>query len=220
MGDADTPPARLEFHLSSALGATVSVLNTGHLGYSTEQYDQTLRFFGDRFRPHFVVISISANDFGDPDDAANWAEGGYWIERIAELCNQKGWAYLLVPVADQATLLEPRSLHRFQGPLSRIFNRGGIHYVDPVESFTDEVLHLKNEGIRRGVPTVNPLFNVHLMGDRHYSPLGSDLSARIVAHRLLLAWDGQVLNGRPAPEPVERHARSPRPSIPIDPSSG
>ena len=76
VGDSETPPARLQAHLSQALGSPVSVLNTGHMGYSVEQYDQTLRAFGDRFRPHYVVISICGNDFGDRDDPANWVEGG------------------------------------------------------------------------------------------------------------------------------------------------
>ena len=70
VGDSDTPPAKLESHLGQALETRVSVLNTGHIGYSLEQYDQTLRALGDRFEPHFVVISVCENDFGDLNDPA------------------------------------------------------------------------------------------------------------------------------------------------------
>jgi len=132
VGDSQTPPARLQAHLSSALEAPVSVLNTGHIGYSPEQYDQTLRAFGDRFRPHFVVISIVNNDFGDLDDPASWAEGEYWIDRIAQLCNNRRWEFLLVPSPEEFSLLDLRDLSQFQGPLTRIFKRGGSHYVDPL----------------------------------------------------------------------------------------
>jgi hypothetical protein len=220
VGDSETPPARLQSHLASALAAPVSVLNTGHIGYSPEQYEQTLRAFGDRFRPHYVVISISGNDFGNTDDPANWAEGEYWIDRIADLCSNRGWEFLLVPAADEFSMLGPRNLDRFQGQLSRILKRGGANYVDPLESFTDALLRLKNDRLRRGEPTFDPLYNLHLMGDRHFSPLGSDLWARVVARRLLLVWDDHVLSGRRGPEAVVRHAHSAHPSIPGDESTG
>jgi hypothetical protein len=220
VGDLETPPAKLECHLAGALGARVCVLNTGHIGYSPEQYEQTLRALGDRFRPHWVVISISSNDFGNPDDPASWTEGQYWIDRIADLCSQRGWGYLLVPAADKLTVMGPRNLERFQAQVCRIFGRGGGNYVDPIESFTDMHLRARNDGLRRGTTTADPLFNVHLLGDRHFSPLGSDVWARVVARRILLVWDGQVLNDLPAPEPVTRHARSAHPAIPGDESPG
>jgi hypothetical protein len=214
VGDTETPPARLQARLASALGAPVSVLNTGHIGYSPEQYYHTLRAFGDRFRPQYVIISITNNDFGDLS-LENWAEGGYWLEQIVDLCNFRGWSFLLVPAPEELTLLGPRALGRFQGRLDQIFKRGGMHYVDPLEPFTDEVIRLKNARRRRGDPDVfNPLYNLHLLGDRHFSPIGSDLWARVVARRLLLAWDTQVLIGLPAPEPVTRHARSETPDDP------
>jgi len=216
VGDSQSPPARLQAHLSSTLDAPVSVLNTGHIGYSPEQYDQTLRALGDRFRPHFVVISIVSNDFGNLDDPEGWAEGEYWIDRIVQLCNSRGWEFLLVPASEEVSLLEFRDLSQFQGPLSRIFKRGGSQYVDPLESFTDALLRLKNDGVRRRTPTHDPLYNLHLLGDHHFSPLGSDLWARVVARRLLLVWDNLVLGGARAPEPVLRHARSAHPSIPGD----
>ncbi len=220
VGDTESPPARLQAQLSRSLAAPVSVLNTGHLGYSVEQYDQTLRAFGDRFRPHYVVISICDNDFGDRADPANWVEGKYWLDRIADLCNQRRWEFLLVPAPGQSTLLGPRYLYQFQSQVNRIFGRGGTRYVDPLEAFTDALIRVKNEGVRTGVPNADPFYNSRFMGDQHYSALGSDLWARVVARRLLLAWDSQVLNGYSGPEPVLRHARSSHPPIPDDEPSG
>ena len=220
VGDTEAPPARLQFQLSRALAAPVSVLNTGHMGYSVEQYDQTLRAFGDRFKPHYVVISICGNDFGDRSDPANWDEGKYWLDRIADLCNQRHWEFLLVPGPGQSTLIGPRNLHDYQAPVNRIFGRGGTRYVDPVEAFTDALLRVKNDGIRTGNVNPDPFYNTRFLGDQHYSALGSDLWARVVARRLLLAWDSQVLNGLPAPEPVLRHARSAHPPIPDDEPQG
>jgi hypothetical protein len=216
VGDSETPPARLQAHLAAALAAPVAVLNTGHIGYSPDQYDQTLRAFGDRFHPHYVVVSITDNDFGSLNDPAGWAEGEYWIDRITELCLHRSWETLLVPAPEASAPLGRRDLSRFQGPVSRIFKRGGSNYVDPLESFTDALLRLKNDQSRRGAPASDPLYNLHLMGDRHFSPLGADLWARVVARRLLLVWDRQVLGGIPGPEPVVRHARSSHPSIPGD----
>ena len=131
VGDTESPPARLEAHLSQSLAAPVSVLNTGHIGYSVEQYDQTLRAFGDRFRPHYVVISICGNDFGDRANPANWVEGKYWLDRIADFCNQRQWEFLLVPGPGQSTLLGPRNLHDFQAQVDRIFRRGGTTICRP-----------------------------------------------------------------------------------------
>lgn len=214
VGDSETPPVRLQEHLARALGAPVSVLNTGHLGYSPEQYDQTLRAFGDRFRPHFVILSITANDFGDLDDPANWVEGEYWIDRIREYCLQRHWELLLVPAPVETSLLGRRDLSKFQGGVSRIFKRGGANYVDPLEAFTDALLRRKVARARRGTPGPDPLYNLHLLGDQHFSPIGSDLWARVVARRLLLVWDQEVNNGLPGPEPVLRHARAPRHALP------
>jgi hypothetical protein len=214
IGDAETPPVRLEAHLAAALGAPVSVLNTGHVGYSPEQYEATLRAFFDRFRPHYVVISITDNDFGDLRNPADWAEGEYWIDRIADFCSHHGVEFLLVPAPEAGSLLGRHNLGQFQAQVEKMFKRGGLNYLDPLESFTDRFIRLRNEQMRLGSPLSEPLYNLHLLGDRHFSPFGSDLWGRVVARRLLLAWDNRVLNGLACPEPVARHARSAHPSFP------
>ena len=214
VGDADTPPAKLECYLSLALKARVSVLNTGHLGYSPEQYEQTLRELGDRFRPHYVIVSIFHNDFGDMSDPANWSEGEYWLDRIMELCMHRGWQCVFVPAADEAALLGPRNIEPFQSQLNRIIKISSAKYIDTIGPFTDVLLRLKNDAARARQPVQNPLYNLHLMGDGHYSPLGADLWARVVARRLLLLWDQLALSGMTTPEPVMIHAQSPAPAMP------
>jgi hypothetical protein len=214
VGDADTPPAKLECYLSHALKAQVSVLNTGHLGYSPEQYEQTLRELGDRFRPHYVIVSIFHNDFGDMSDPANWAEGEYWLDRTLELCMHRGWQSVFVPAAAEAALLGPRNYEPFQSQLNRIIKISSAKYVDTTGPFTDVLLRLRNDAARAGVAVQNPLYNLHLMGDGHYSPLGADLWARVVARRVLLLWDQLALSGMPSPEPVMLHAHSAEPAIP------
>jgi hypothetical protein len=216
VGDSETPPARLHAHLARALRAPVSVLNTGHVGYSPEQYDETLRVLGDRFRPHFVVLSIIANDIARLDDPASWAEAEYWIDQIDERCRMRGWQLLLVPSPEAMSLLGRRDFSRFAAPVSRIFKHAGGRYVDPAESLIDGLLRARNDGFHKGTRSDNPLFNLHLLGDRHFSPLGADIWARVVARRLLLVWDGLALNDVPAPEPVVRHAHSAHPPIPSD----
>ena len=156
VGDSETPPAQASGPSVSALDAPVSVLNTGHLGYSPEQYAQTLRAFGDRFRPHYVVISVFTTTSATLDDPAIWDEGEYWIDQITELCNRRRWEFLLVPAPEEFSLLGRRELHRFQGHVCRIFKRGGANYVDPLESFTDVLLRLQNDAVAPGHPHLEP----------------------------------------------------------------
>jgi len=214
VGDADTPPAKLEACLRETLKTQVTVLNTGHLGYSIEQYEQTFRAFGERFQPHFVIVSIFVNDFGDMNNPANLAEGEYWLDRIVESCVSRGWPFLVVLAADEFELIGPRRADRLQIELSRMFKFSNTRYVDTTVAFTDALLRLKNEAARKGEPMLDPLYNLHLMGDRHYSPMGAALWAQVVARRMLLVWDGLALSGVACPEPVLKHARAPSPPMP------
>jgi GDSL-like Lipase/Acylhydrolase family len=218
VGDADTPPVRLEAHLAQALAAPVSVLNTGHVGYSPEQYDGALRAFHDRFRPQYVVVSFADNDFGELEGRPDWVEAEYWIDRITAFCMQRGVEVVYVPAPTPQWLLGRRQPYLFQAPIARVVKRGGRNFVDPTESFTDALLRMSNEQTRTKSPQANPLFNLHLMGDRHFSPAGADLWARIVARRMLLSWDRAALSGQSCPEAVVRHAKSAHPMIPSDES--
>ena len=77
IGDEETPTESLRRDLRSRLKTGISVLNTGVIGYSPEQYYHTLLAFGERFAPHAVVISICANDFGNVDEAVNEGKGDW-----------------------------------------------------------------------------------------------------------------------------------------------
>ena len=188
VGDDQTPPSRLEAILKGDLGDSVSILNTGHLGYSPEQYYYSLVAYFERFRPQFVIISICDNDFGDRRVPENWVEGEYWLDAIAQFCRTKGLIYLAVPVPQEDAMIGRRDETIFPAKVSRIFDGSGVSYLNPLEEFTTEHLKLKAEAIRDGRPFLSsPLFN-RKYSDNHLSPLGCDLWARIVARRLELIW--------------------------------
>jgi hypothetical protein len=71
IGNDDTPPECLWRDLEKRCQTKVSILNTGHLGYSPEQYYYTLIGFAERFAPHFAIVSICENDFGNPFEVLN-----------------------------------------------------------------------------------------------------------------------------------------------------
>ncbi|CAN5829350.1 hypothetical protein BH23PLA1_BH23PLA1_20410 [soil metagenome] len=193
VGDEETPPACLERELAEGLGTSVSILNTGHLGYSPEQYYHTLIETFDRFQPHFVIIGVCSNDFGDMQDPANWEETEYQLDRISQFCRSQGVFFFLVPAPDELDLLGRRNASVYPGLVSRVYKQGGTHYVDPIEAFADEYLRLWNEAARQGEAlAVNPLYNGHI-GDKHFSPVGSSIWAQVVSKRLLLVWERQDL---------------------------
>jgi len=206
LGDEQTPPQQLRRYLEDELACEVSVLNTGHLGYSTEQYFHTLREFEKSFAPHFVVLSFCSNDFGDMTCEANWRETEAWLDGITDLQRRGRWHLLVVPAPSEQDLLGLRQVHLFPGRLTRIFKDQGREYFDPLDQFTDEQIRLQNEEVRHRLPLSSPLYNLHLMGDRHFSPRGADFWGKLVAARLLLVWDSLVLDGQPAPEAIVRHA--------------
>ena len=109
MADDQTPPVRLEATLSKDLGVPVSILNTGHLGYSPEQYYYSLIEYFDRFRPQFVVISLCANDFGDMKVEESWRESEYWMDLIAQFCRTRHVQYLFVPLPVAINLIGMRN---------------------------------------------------------------------------------------------------------------
>ena len=100
--DDETPPEQLRKHLQAELGAEVSILNTGTLGYCPEHYYFTLREFVDRFRPRFVVVGLYANDFGEDDDVlrgqGDWVEEQHWLDLIVRYCFARGIRCLIAPV--------------------------------------------------------------------------------------------------------------------------
>jgi hypothetical protein len=188
VADDQTPPIRLEARLRGELGVPVSVLNTGHLGYSPEQYYHTLVAYFDRFRPQFVVVGLCANDFGDMRVARNWAESEYWLDLITQFCRIKGVDFLVVPLPIEEAMLGARNDGSYPAKVLAIFHGSGLNYLYPIEEFATEQLELKAAALREGrTAPYSPLFN-RRYNDHHLSPLGCDLWARIVARRLRLIW--------------------------------
>lgn len=187
VGDAETPPVRLEEYLREHLEGAVSILNTGHLGYSPEQYFFTLKEYGDRFRPQFVVLSLSSNDFGRED----WSESLDWVARTIEQCRARQWLFLIVPAPEDPQVTGPLGGSHYQGKLSRSLRENTIDYLDPLPAFVAETLRLRVEDQRHGARRrLSPLFNVE-KNDGHFSPEGCRLWAREVGRRLLDLMEDQ-----------------------------
>jgi lysophospholipase L1-like esterase len=192
VGDNETPPVRLEARLQGELGVPVSILNTGHLGYSPEQYYYSLVAYFDRFRPQFVVISLCANDFGDMTVARNWDETEYWLDAITQFCRTRNVDFLAVPLPIEIKLLGNTNETPYPAKLASIFHGSRMNYLYPINEFTTEHLELKAAASREGRPfPFSPLFNQRYR-DFHLSALGCDLWARVVARRLQLIWAQKV----------------------------
>ncbi|MFO0952686.1 MAG: SGNH/GDSL hydrolase family protein [Isosphaeraceae bacterium] len=191
VGDDDAPPVRLERALTSLRNQRVSVLNTGHLGYCPEQYFRCLEEYGDRFRPHVLVVSVCPNDFGDGNrvlagEGDAWDEAAHWLEEVVLWCRGRGVMSVLVPAPVEREVVAVREDGRYPGPVSDLYRGPSLSYCDPLEAFVDASLVRLVEERRRGSSTMgSPLFNGHI-GDGHFSPAGSELWARIVARRVNL----------------------------------
>ena len=196
IGDNDTPPECLRRDLELRLKTRVSMLNTGHLGYSPEQYYYSLVEYGDRFRPHFVVVSVFSNDFsGDIDGVASkgkgdWDEGKYWLDKIIQMCRSRGLTYLVVPVPYEPVLLGRRKAGNYPGALSNVLEENSLTFLDPSDDLLNAHLELVIAGERVGKrPFGCPLFNAEIR-DGHFSAQGSKAWAETVGRRLTLLFEG------------------------------
>ncbi len=195
VGDDDAPPESLRRDLENRLKTRVSILNTGHLGYSPEQYYYSLVEYADRFHPQFVVVSVFSNDFAGDASAvglkgtADWDEGKYWLEKIITMCRSRGWTYLVVPVPYEPILLGRRKAGHYPGTVSNILEESSLTFLDPGDDLLNAHLELVVAGERVGkMPSGCPLFNVQI-NDGHFSALGSKAWAQIVGRRLTLLFE-------------------------------
>jgi hypothetical protein len=215
VADDQTPTECLKRDLRRRLRGSVEVLNTGHLGYSPEQYYDSLVDYEKRFPPQFVVVSIFANDFaGDMNvvlegRGGDWDEGRYWIGRIREFCSARRIPCLIVPAPWVHQLDQPQLAGNYPGPVSNISETNGLLFLDPIAEFADALLAMEIEGLRRGEPVAgDPLFNGRI-GDGHFSPRGCEIWAERVGRRVSLllmrqlAERGQALPPM-SPEPTNR----------------
>ena len=194
VGDDQTPTECLKRDLGSGWAAPVEVLNTGHLGYSPEQYYYSLVEYAERFPPQFVVVSIFANDFaGDikvvlEGRGGDWDEGKYWLGRIRDFCFARG----IRPACSSRPLGQParraaarRATTRVPSPTS--WRRPDSSTSTRSTSSRMPLLSIEIDGLRHGEPvTGNPLFNGRI-GDGHFSPQGCEVWAERVGRRVVLA---------------------------------
>jgi hypothetical protein len=190
VADDQTPTECLKRELKYRLDSSVEVLNTGHLGYSPEQYYFTLVEYAKRFPPHFVMVSVFANDFGDYQEVlqgrGDWEEAKYWLGRIQGFCLSREIVYLIVPAPWVNQIENPRMAAFYPGGVANILESTAFEYLDPTDAFADAQLEAFNEARRQGtLLTGSPLFNGRI-GDGHFSALGSEVWAKIVSIRLAL----------------------------------
>jgi hypothetical protein len=212
VGDQETPTECLKRELESRLQAPVEILNTGHLGYSPEQYYYTLVEYGRRFPPQFVVVSIFANDFsGDVEKVfqgtGDWEEARYWLWRIREYCLERDAVFLVVPAPWLKQIEEPQLAGNYPGQFSNVLEATGLEYLDPIEDFVNAHLEASLASRKAGkFPTGNSLFNGRV-GDAHFSAGGCRVWAKAVARRLELVIEKRissinVLAAKSAPETI------------------
>jgi lysophospholipase L1-like esterase len=191
IGDDETPPECLRRYLQGELKTRVSILNTGVMGYSPEQYYHSLMAFADKFRPDFVVVSFFTNDFGDlhkvpTQGIGDWEEGKYWLEKIVEYCRAHQWPHVIVPAPYQPSMFSKRRSGHYPGMISNILEVNGLMFLDPTDDFIDAHLEAVIADQRKGRRQSGcSLFN-DAIGDGHFSAAGSEVWARSVGHRLVL----------------------------------
>jgi hypothetical protein len=190
IGDGDTPPERLRRYLCTELNEPVSVLNTGLMGYSPEQYYFSLVAFAERFQPHFIVTSYFANDFGTVGDVTNglgdWDEGKYWLDKIAAYCQTRNLPFLLVSVPLAEHMKGRRRTGNYPGMLVNTLEINSANLFNPLDRFVDANLSLVVAGLRNGQPPSGiPLFNEKHQ-DGHFSAIGSEVWAEAVGRRVVL----------------------------------
>jgi hypothetical protein len=204
IGDDETPSECLRRYLKRELKTPVSILNTGVLGYSPEQYYYSLVAFAKRFRPQFVVVSIFTNDFGDVHEVpskglGDWEEGKYWLDKIVEFCRGRKWPHLIVAAPYEPSMLSKRKTGFYPGMISNILGESGLLFLDPTDDFINAHLEMVLDGEKNGRrPSGCPLFN-DVIADGHFSAAGSEVWAQSVGRRLvLLLKKDRVLPTNPA----------------------
>jgi hypothetical protein len=195
IGDDETPVACLERELRRQLETNVALLNTGHIGYSPEQYYYTLVKYGVRFRPHFVLLTLCMNDFGGMTlTPEGLDEGRYWIGKIEAYCQAQRIPCYVASFPHEAQVTGSRKEKSLPGEFSEPCAFNGLTYCNPVESLADAHLQLKFErGLRGDDSAPSPLYNGRF-GDNHFSAPGAAVWAQAVGQRVaLLLQNGRIL---------------------------
>ena len=217
VADDQTPPAVIGHELEKSLGKRVSILNTGHLGYSPEQYARTLEQYGDRFKPTFVVLTLCVNDFGDVGMAlkgqADWDEAHYWLDRAQQWCRTRNVLCVMSPVPFDHQITASRQTGAYPDKVVDMLGTSSLMVQFPIEDLVDEFLRTRLEPRKPGQPvSSNLLYNLHIE-DRHFSPLGCEVWGKAVARRLTLLLKLREKDKKPrdtvtSGSPVVRTSRS------------
>ncbi len=186
---------------SARSNSTVSILNTGVMGYSSEQYYYSFVEFVDRFRPHFVVLSVFGNDVNFEvsevviKGKGDWDDAKYWLGKITAACRQRHLHYIVVPVPYEPLLLGRRRVGYYPGTLSNLLEENSLNFLDPSDRLLDAHLELVIKGvITEKMLAGCPLFNGHI-GDGHFSAAGSKAWAEIVGRRVALLIEDDHATG-------------------------
>ena len=187
LGDEETPVAYLARELEQRLDTRVALLNTGLIGYSPEQHYFTLLEYGDRFRPHFVLLTLCMNDFGGMTlTEEGLEEGRYWIGKIEDYCRAHGIPCYVASFPHEAQVTGSRKEKSLPGEFSEPCGFNGLTYCNPVESIADEHLRLKIElGLPENGAAGSPLYNSRF-GDNHFSARGAEVWRKPWVSRLEL----------------------------------
>ncbi len=212
-GDSETPAVYLERSLRSAWKVPISILNTGHIGYSPEQYYYSLCEYGDRMRPQFVVVSVCPNDFGEGEavlhgEGDGFAEAEYWLERIRQWCDARQVFLLLVPVPTYSQIEGVRRDAYYPGQVCNNFHSGSIRYCNPLDEFVNEHLRLLKIAKAAGKPSRRSELHNREIDDDHFSPRGAALWAEIVGRRLRRIIDPPLPASTAASVPAHAHSGS------------
>jgi hypothetical protein len=219
VADSETPVECLKRELKKRLKAPVEILNTGHLGYSPEQYYYTLLEYAARFPPQFVVVSFFANDFGDFQEViegrGDWEESGYWLSRIREYCASRMAHCLFVPAPWLNQVDGQQKAGNYPGQASNVIHAQGVEFLDPIDDFADAFLKRQVAAARSREPVIgNPLFNGRI-GDGHFSAPGCEVWASAVGLRLGLLIEQRETAQESYGRKLERQkAKTPTPRSP------
>ena len=151
VGDQETPTECLKRDLKARLHASVEILNTGHLGYSPEQYYYTFVNTPARFPPQFVVVSLFANDFGGDirevlEGKGDWEEGCYWLGLIRQYCSRRNMTCLFVPAPWANQIDDARSTGFYPGMVTNNLRATAQNYFDPIADFVNAQLAMSDRG--------------------------------------------------------------------------
>jgi hypothetical protein len=179
-----------------------------------------LREYADRFHPHFVVVSVCPNDFGEARSVlaghGDWAEARYWLEEIRLFCRARTTPCLLVAAPFEYQVTAQRDEGNYPGRVSNLWKENGFFFLSLTDPFVDEHLRLMAAALAQGRrPHHSPLFNGHL-DDAHFSPRGATLWGELVGRRLARLSDFRAAARPRRPRLDSSHASPPLPVAPAE----